>query len=108
MGWIQRSCEAHRQGLISRRESSARGHPWRRDDQTVAFRADRRNGVQGIYAGRAGSIRVVAETGEYFESLGLFPSTPRAVSLGLFDSPVAIRASLADGRHVVLRADPAR
>jgi hypothetical protein len=168
------------------------------NDETVVFRADRKDGVQGIYAGRGGSIRTVAETGERFESLGLFPSTndrgtvafaatlrsggagiftdhggritliterdgafdayrgalitstgavvmlatPRGGNLGLFDGPdpdadrilalgdalldssvedfaanpvsvnascqVAIRASLADGRQVILRADPAR
>src|SRR5438105_14922329 len=41
---------------------------------TVVFRADRKDGVQGVYAGREGSIRTIAETGDFFETLSLFPS----------------------------------
>jgi hypothetical protein len=41
---------------------------------TVVFRADRKDGVQGIYDWRGGSVRAVVETGERFETLGLFPS----------------------------------
>ncbi len=169
-----------------------------RADSAVVFRADCRDGAEGIYAGRGGTMRAVAETGERFASLSLFPSaseggiiafaatlrgggqgvftdddgriacvtergeafeayrgalitnagavviiaTPQCGSLGLFAGPdpavdgilalgdalldstvedfaanpvsvnaigqVAIRASLADGRQVILRADPAR
>ena len=38
------------------------------------FRADRKDGVEGVYACREGSIRTVAETGDFFETLALFPS----------------------------------
>jgi hypothetical protein len=164
----------------------------------VVFRADRKDGVQGIYAGRGGSLRTVVETGEFFDTLAFFPSvndqgvvafaatlqaggsgiftvddgrvtriidtdgafeayrgalitsagavvriaTPRGGSLGIFAGPdpeadrilalgdpllgstvtefasnpvsvnaaghVAIRASLTDGRQLILRADPVR
>jgi hypothetical protein len=40
----------------------------------VVFRADREDGVEGIYAGRGGPTRTVAETGDMFETLALFPS----------------------------------
>jgi hypothetical protein len=42
--------------------------------ETVVFRADRKDGVQGVYAGRDGSIQTVVETGDAFETLALFPS----------------------------------
>jgi len=40
----------------------------------VVFRADRKDGVQGIYVDHGGDIRTVAETGDLFETLALFPS----------------------------------
>jgi hypothetical protein len=44
------------------------------DRGTVVFRADREDGVQGIYAAGEGPIRAVAETGDLFETLAPFPS----------------------------------
>ena len=44
------------------------------DDGTVVFRADRKDGVQGIYAAAPRSVQPVTETGEAFETLGHFPS----------------------------------
>lgn len=43
-------------------------------DGTVVFRADRDDGVQGIYSSHKGTVGTVAETGDIFETLAPFPS----------------------------------
>jgi hypothetical protein len=70
-------------------------------DGTVVFRADRKDGVQGIYAGRAGSIRNVAETGDLFETLALFPSAND-------DGTVAFAATLRTGGARIFTEDGGR
>jgi hypothetical protein len=65
------------------------------------FRADRRDGVQGIYAGRGGSIRTVAETGDEFETLAAFPSAND-------HGTVAFAATLRAGGAGIFTADEGR
>lgn len=77
--------------------SEFHGLPVIENDGTVVFRADRDDGVQGIYAAHAGSVRTIVDTGEDFETLGLFPSVQRGV--------VAFAATLRDGGGGIFTAD---
>jgi len=66
----------------------------------AVLRAARADGVEGIYAARAGTVRTIVETGEEFETLGLFPSVDRGV--------VAFAASLRGGGGGVFTARDGR
>jgi hypothetical protein len=50
------------------------GLPLVTTDEAVVFRADQKDGTQGIYMRSARALEIVVQTGDAFESLGAFPS----------------------------------
>ena len=65
------------------------------------FRADREDGVEGIYAWHEGTLLTVAETGRMFASLSSFPSANR-------EGVVVFVATLRSGRQGTFTAEDGR
>ena len=78
-------------------------------NDTVAFLANRKNGVRGVY------IPMPSKSGDLFQGvvetgMSLFGSTVTGVAFGEKGlnnlGQVVFRVDLADGRHMIVRADP--